>query len=378
MGRNHAIRRAAHVGAALIMAMIVYPVVGMGEQPALTKIGPTLHHPWGMDFLDEDTILVTERRGNLFQINLNTTSADQIGNVPEVYHKRQGGLLDVLVEGDWIYLCYSALLVDGSSTAIARARLDPNRLTLIDRTTIFTANQPKWSGHHFGCRLAIPQAGHHAGYLFASLGDRGDRKNAQDPTVHAGSIIRIHPDGRIPIDNPKIDSWLPEIWSIGHRNPQGMAIHPQTGDVWSHEHGPRGGDEINKIAGDAFSGGINYGWPNVSHGREYATGLPVSEHTSLPGFADPEWVWDPSIAPSGMVFYPQFANMFTDLQGQLLVGSLKLKQLLLLRMANGALINEQVLMDHTIGRVRDVAVAPDGSILLLNDEARGALWRISR
>ncbi len=371
-------RPAALVGTAILMTMIFYPVIGMSKQPALTKIGPTLHHPWGMDFLSEDTILVTERRGNLFQINLNTHSSDQISNVPEVYHKGQGGLLDVLVEGDWIYLCYSALLVGGSSTAIARARLDPNRLTLIDRTTIFKANQPHWSGHHFGCRLAIPQTGDQAGYLFASLGDRGDRKNAQDPAVHAGSIIRIHVDGRIPVDNPKIDGWLPEIWSIGHRNPQGIAIHPDTGDVWSHEHGPRGGDEINKISGDAFSGGINYGWPKVSHGREYATGLPVSEHTSLSGFADPQWVWDPSIAPSGMAFYPQYATMFTDLQGHLLIGSLKFKQLLLVRVANGALIDEQVLMERTIGRIRDVAVAPDGSILLLNDEAAGAMWRISR
>ena len=366
-------KRATLLSVALFLGIAVHPVSGIADQPAITKIGPTLHHPWGMDFLNDDTILVTERRGNLFRINLATGNAHQIGNMPDVYHKRQGGLLDVLVDGEWIYLCYSAVLDGGSSTAIDRARLNTQRRNLINRTTIFTANRPTRSGHHFGCRMAIPQTGQHAGYLFASLGDRGDRNNAQDAAVHAGSMIRIHPDGRIPTDNPKFDNWLPEIWSIGHRNPQGMAIHPDTGDIWTHEHGPRGGDEINRIIG-----GRNYGWPTVSHGREYATGRQVSKHKSLAGYVDPEWVWDPSIAPSGLAFYPYDAAMFPDFQGHILVGSLKFRQLYLVRLANGTPVDEQIVMDRTIGRVRDVTIAPDGRILLLSDEAKGGLYSISR
>ena len=321
------IKRATLLSVALFLGIAVHPVSATADQPTLSKIGPALHHPWGMDFLNDDAILVTERRGNLFRINLATGNAHQIGNMPDVYHKRQGGLLDVLVDGEWIYLCYSAVLDSGSSTAIDRARLDTQSRNLIDRTTIFTANDPTRSGHHFGCRMAIPRTGQQAGYLFASLGDRGDRNNAQDAAVHAGSMIRLHPDGRVPDDNPKRDGWAPEIWSVGHRNPQGMAVHPDSGDIWTHEHGPRGGDEINRITGEPFAGGKNYGWPTVSHGREYATGRQVSKHETRAGYVDPLWVWDPSIAPSGMAFYPQDATMFADMQGHLLVGSLKFRQL---------------------------------------------------
>ena len=370
-------KRVALLGAALFICTMAIAGYGAADKPTLVKIGPTLYHPWGMDFLGNDAVLVSERRGNLFRINLATGSARQIGNIPAVYHNRQGGLLDVLVDGEWVYLCYSAVLTGGSATAIDRARLDADGKNLTNRTAIFTANHPTRSGHHFGCRMVIPRVGSQAGYLFASLGDRGKRDNAQDPGHHAGSIIRLHPDGRIPADNPKIDSWAPEIWSIGHRNPQGMAVNPQNGNIWAHEHGPRGGDEINSIVG-----GENYGWPTVSHGREYATGMRVSKHKSLPGYADPEWVWDPSIAPSGMAFYPHNASMFPAFAGHLLIGSLKFRQLWLLRMSNDKPMDERIVIDGKggdgIGRIRDVAIAPDGSILLLNDEASGGLYRISR
>ena len=369
----HKMKRAALIGVALFVSACASITLASANEPAISKIGPALHHPWGMDFLRDDELLVTERRGNLLQINLTTGNAHQIGNVPDVYHKRQGGLLDVMVHKDWVYLCYSAVLSGGSSTAIDRARLDADSKNLTDRTTIFTANNPSRSGHHFGCRMAIPRTGSQAGYLFASLGDRGDRDNAQDPAHHAGSIIRLHPDGRVPDDNPKRDGWAPEIWSIGHRNPQGMTTDPVAGTIWTHEHGPRGGDEINHIIS-----GKNYGWPTVSHGREYATGVRVSKHESLSGYVDPEWIWDPSIAPSGLAFYPYDATMFPAFQGQLLVGSLKFRQLYLVRMANGTPVDEQIVMDRAIGRVRDVTVAPDGSILLLNDEVTGGVWRISQ
>jgi len=367
------IKRAALMGMALFVSTCASFTLASANEPAISKIGPALHHPWGMDFLRDDELLVTERRGNLLQINLSTGNTHKIGNVPDVYHKRQGGLLDVMVHEDWVYLCYSAVLAGGSSTAIDRARLDADSKNLTDRTTLFSSNYPTSSGHHFGCRMVIPRTGSQAGYLFVSIGDRGDRDNAQNPAHHAGSIIRLHPDGRVPDDNPKHDGWAPELWSTGHRNPQGMTTDSVTGTIWTHEHGPRGGDEINHIVG-----GRNYGWPTVSHGREYATGMRVSKYKSLAGYVDPEWVWDPSIAPSGLAFYPHDAVMFPAFQGHLLVGSLKFRQLWLVRLANGAPINEQIVMDRAIGRVRDVAVAPDGSILLLSDEAKGGLYSISR
>lgn len=373
MVKMHILKSAVLKGAAFFILGILYIHPLLADQPTIKKIGPVLHHPWGMDLLPNGDVLVTERRGNLIRINLTSGIAHQIGNIPDVYHKRQGGLLDILVSGDEIHICYARPDGTRASTAIDRARLDIDKNTLIDRETIFIANNPSRGGVHFGCRLARASTGPDAGYLFASLGDRGKRDNAQAPDHHAGSIIRLFPDGRIPTDNPNQAGWTAETWSIGHRNPQGMTSNPDTGAIWAHEHGPRGGDEINLILR-----GKNYGWPKVSHGREYATGLRVSTYQSLAGYVDPHWVWDPSIAPSGMAFYPHDATMFPDLQGHLLVGSLKFRQLWLVRMVNGIPADESILMDRAIGRIRDVMIAPDGSILLLNDEVQGGLYRISR
>ena len=344
----------------------------------IERIGPTLAHPWGMDFLDQDTVLVTMRGGGLMRIDLGTGTATEITGVPAVFNRRQGGLLDVAVADGQIYLCYSAILDSGSSTAIDRATLAGN--ALIRRQTIFTGNNPTRSGHHFGCRLQVT-----GGMIYASLGDHGTRDNAQDPAAHAGSLIRINRDGSIPDTNPKKAGWAPEIFTIGHRNPQGMAIHPRTGDIWTHEHGPRGGDEINIIR-PAHDGGANFGWPTVSHGREYATGLRVSKHDSLPGYVDPAWVWIPSIAPSGMGFYPDAADgndaavMFPEFKGSLLVGSLKFRRLYLVKLdgKTGLPRSEHVILNGQIGRIRDVAVAPHGpharAILLLGDAVKGGLY----
>ncbi|MEK9936662.1 MAG: PQQ-dependent sugar dehydrogenase, partial [Rhodobiaceae bacterium] len=210
-------------------------------------------------------------------------------------------------------------------------------------------------------------------------------------------IIRLTPDGDAHPGNPHVNDkgkagWAPEIFSIGHRNPQGLAMHPMTGEMWSHEHGPRGGDEIN-ILRPAIDAGANYGWPAVSHGREYATSLRVSRHHSLPGFVDPVWVWVPSIAPSGMAFYPDEARgdgseamspapMFPEWRGHLLVGSLKFRRLYLVEIGDDGLpASERVILDGEIGRIRDVAVGPDGpfagEVFLLSDEAQGGLWRLT-
>ena len=372
------------IRAALFSAALFVPAIASGAAVATTieRIGSPMAHPWGMEFLDHDTVLVTLRGGRLMRIDLTDGRATEITGVPDVFNRRQGGLLDVAMIEGHVYLCYSAVLNGKSSTAIDRAVIEGN--ALVHRQTIFTGNDPARSGHHFGCRLHVT-----GGMIYASLGDRGDRDNAQDPAAHAGSLIRINLDGSIPLNNPRRDGWAPEILSIGHRNPQGMAMHPRTGDIWTHEHGPRGGDEIN-ITRPSRDGGANYGWPTVSHGREYATGRRVSKHNSLPGYVDPVWVWDPSIAPSGMAFYPDVedtnntGSMFPEFQGHLLVGSLKFRRLYLVELdgESGLPASERVIVDGRIGRIRDVAVAPHGphagAILLLSDEAQGGLYIMRR
>ena len=370
-------------------------------QMTLERIGPALAHPWGLEFLTSDTVLVTTRGGALWKIGLSDGAATEITGTPDVYHRRQGGLLDVAAIDGHVYLCYSAVLPGGSATAIDRAVIEGDRL--VRRRTIFTGNAATRSGHHFGCRLHVTGTA-----LWATLGDRGDRDNGQDPTTHAASIIRLTPDGAPHPGNPHfIDSdkagWAPEIFSIGHRNPQGLAMHPMTGEIWAHEHGPRGGDEINILRPGpntpgpntpGTNAGANYGWPAVSHGREYATGMRVSRHDSLPGFVDPVWVWIPSIAPSGMAFYPDEpataitpapifpAPMFPEWRGHLLVGSLKFRRLYLVEIGDDGLpASERVILDGEIGRIRDVAVGPDGpfagAVFLLSDEAQGGLWRLA-
>jgi glucose/arabinose dehydrogenase len=341
----------------------------------IQQIGPSLENPWGMDFINDSELLVTEKKGRIYRINISDGSSSEIHNVPKVSSTLQGGLLDIIYNDGVVYYCYSKDTSKGTVLAIDSANLVNDKL--IKRLTIFESNKPSWSGYHFGCRLEITN-----GKLFASLGERGNRSNSQDASSHAGSIISLNFDGSIPKDNPKLAGWAPENYSIGHRNPQGMKLNPETQEIWSHEHGPKGGDEINIIvAGD------NYGWPLVSHGFEYGTDDKVSEHDSLPGFNDPEWVWIPSIAPSGMDFYPMNSDekvMFTDLQGSLLVGSLKFRRLYSISInKDGLPESESIVIDGTLGRIRDVVVAKDGSILILNDESslskpEGGLYRLFR
>ena len=394
MKTTHTIRAALiaaalFVCAPLAIAILTAPLAAQQMTPAqmvLERVGPKLAHPWGLEFLTSDTVLVTERGGTLWKIGLTDGTATRITGTPDVYARRQGGLLDVAAIDGYVYLCYSAVLPGGSATAIDRAVIDGDRL--VRRRTIFTGNVATKSGHHFGCRLHVTGTA-----LWATLGDRGDRDNGQDATTHAASIIRLTPDGVPHPGNPKRDGWLPEIFSIGHRNPQGLAMHPMTGEMWAHEHGPRGGDEINILRPNPITpdtnrpdtdAGANYGWPKVSHGREYATGMRVSRDDSLPGYVDPVWVWTPSIAPSGMAFYPDdpAGDMFPDWRGHLLVGSLKFRRLYLVGIGDDGLPeSETIILDGAIGRIRDVAVGPDGpfagAVFLLSDEAQGGLYRLT-
>lgn len=353
----------------------LWMVMSLGHASAemrIEQIGADLSHPWGMDFISDNAVLVTTRPGKLYRISLDTGTSTQIGNLPDVAHYGQGGLLDVATDGDEVFLCYAKPTKFGAATAIDKARLSGDQLS--GRMTIFTSNSRHDTAHHFGCRLVLA-----SGALYASLGDRGHRFHAQKPQYHDGSILRLLPDGRPHPDNPKLAGWQEESFTIGHRNPQGLAAHPETGAIWAHEHGPQGGDEINLL-----QKGQNYGWPVVSFGKEYGTDQPVSNVTSRPDMADPLWVWVPSIAPSGMAFYPKEAKMFPELQGSLLIGSLKFKQLYQVRLdTTGMPIDETVILDKTLGRIRDVAVARDGSILVLNDansrtKPVGGLYRITR
>ena len=329
------------------------------------KIGPNLSHPWGISFLDNNNVIITERGGHLSIINLKTGKLSKINNTPKVFNVGQGGLLDVHVErldGKInIYLCYSKFDPPVKSyTILEKSVLKENSLN--DNKIIFSTKVSSGLPIHYGCRIAISE--HH---IYLSLGERGQRHKAQNPEFYEGSIIRLNLNNDKVDINPFNPKWLNEIFSIGHRNPQGLAINQIDQKIWSHEHGPQGGDEINII-----EGGENYGWPKVTQGEEYGGGE-IGEF-SLPQFKDPIWVWTPSIAPSGLVFYN--GKMFPELNNHLLVGSLKFKQIYALEIKNNKPISEIKILKKNYGRIRDIEIMSDGSILFITDENKGGLYRI--
>jgi len=250
-------------------------------------------------------------------------------------------------------------------TAVARGRLEGMRLN--DTEVLFRLAPKSSTSHHFGSRLVFDRQGH----LFITLGDRGDRPRAQDLADHAGSVIRLNDDGSIPADNPLVGRTdaRPEIYSYGHRNIQGASLHPESGRLWTHEHGPQGGDEINLP-----EAGMNYGWPVITYGVNYGIGTRIGEGTEKPGMAQPLYYWDPSIAPSGMAFYQ--GDAFPAWQGDLFVGSLKFRLLVRLRIQNGKVVHEERMLKGELGRIRDVRLGPDGLLYLLTDEDDGRLIRL--
>ena len=274
-----------------------------------------LDHPWSAAFLPDGRILVTERPGRLRVIADGRLQAAPISGVPTVVARGQGGLLDVVLHPDyadngWLYLSFAAASLRGAHTAVVRARLNGNRL--VDLKTIFKADNVAGGSVHFGGRLAFGGDGK----LYVTLGERGKSDRAQDLDNHNGTTVRLNDDGTVPPDNPFLNTAgaLPETYSYGHRNPQGMARHPVSGDIWLNEHGPKGGDEINIVRP-----GVNYGWPVITFGRAYS-GLPMGEGSAKPGMAQPILHWTPSIAPSGMAFYT--GDKFPAWRGNLFVGSL--------------------------------------------------------
>jgi glucose/arabinose dehydrogenase len=337
-----------------------------------------LAQPWGMAWLPDGRMLVTEKRGTLRVVENGRLRPAPVAGLPEVAQHGQGGLLDVALHPDyakngWVYWSYNAENAEGHGTEVARGKLAADATRVTDVQVIFRLLPKSGAGQHFGSRLVFDRAG----FLYITLGDRGDStgkgrdQRAQKLDDHAGSVIRLHDDGRVPADNPfvKTPGARPEIYNYGHRNMQGAALHPGTGRLWTHEHGPQGGDEVN-----LEQAGANYGWPVITYGANYVIGTKIGEGTQKPGMAQPLHVWVPSIAPSGMAFYG--GERFPRWRGSLFVGALKAQTLVRLSLDGEKVVGEERLFEGAFGRIRDVRQGPDGLIYLLTDSGNGQLIRL--
>jgi len=324
----------------------------------LELIVPELDIPWGLAMLPDKTLLITEKSGSI--IHFKEGTKHEVSKVPETYLRGQGGLMGIAIHPDFasnkrVYFTQSSSVdsdEEGGNTALFSAILSDDELT--DVKLLHKAQPNTRVGRHFGSRIVFDNEG----YLYFSVGDRGRRDdNPQNLTRDGGKVYRLHDDGTIPSDNPfvKTDGAVKAVFSYGHRNPQGMVLHPETGAIWTHEHGPLGGDEINIIRA-----GANYGWPKITYGKNYS-GTTITKDTALPGMEQPLYYWIPSIAPSGMAFVS--GEVYPEWEGSLLVGSLKFKYLeRLIIEDNKVVYREKVAED--IGRVRDVIMGVDGYIYI--------------
>jgi len=330
-----------------------------------------LVHPWSLAFLPDGRMLVTERPGRMRIVGRDGRLSPALAGVPRVHAGGQAGLLDVILDRDYaadrtIYFCYN--VNSGGAAAVARARLvDGETPRLDDVKVIFTQQGPGGSNNH-GCRIAQAADGN----LFVTLGDHFEPRNeAQNLANHNGKIIRIRPDGSVPSDNPFVgrSSAKPEIWAYGSRNAQGLAFNPADGKLWEHEHGPRGGDEVNII-----EKGKNYGWPMIGYGIDYS-GAKIHESSHKPGMEQPLWYWVPSIAPSGMAFYT--GDLFPAWKGNLIVGALRAQLLVRLELDGDKVVKEERVLQEVNERIRDVRMGPDGALWLLTDNAAGRILRLA-
>jgi glucose/arabinose dehydrogenase len=340
----------------------------------VTTIVGGLANPWGLAFLPDGRMLVTERPGRLRIATMDGKLSPPVQGVPAVFARGQGGMHDVILDRGYaqnqtIYFCYAEPADGGARTTMARARLnDEGQPRLTDVRPIFRQQGPLSSGNHFGCRMVqMPD-----GNLFLTTGDHYTyRDQAQLLDNHLGKIIRVRPDGSAPSDNPFVGKGgaLPEIWSYGHRNSQGAAINPASGKFWMHEHGPRGGDEIN-----IPEAGKNYGWPVIGYGIDYS-GAKIHEATQKPGMEQPIRQWTPVIAPSGMAFYQ--GNLFPAWKGNLFIGGLATRMLVRLELDGEKVVKEERLL-HDLGeRIRDVRQGPDGALYLVTDNSAGRILRVA-
>jgi aldose sugar dehydrogenase len=329
-----------------------------------------LEHPWALAFLPDGRMLVTERQGRLRIVDKNGRVSEPLGGVPEVQAAGQGGLLDVAVDPDFadnrlVYLSYSEPGEGGAGTSVARGRLGEGRL---EDVKVIYRQQPKVEGNgHFGSRLVFTEDGK----LFVTQGDRmAYREQAQNLGSGLGKLVRINPDGSIPDDNPFVgkEGVRPEIYSYGHRSMQAAALHPETGQLWTVEHGARGGDELNHP-----EAGKNYGWPVITYGRDYS-GASIGEGTAKEGMEQPVYYWDPVIAPSGAVWYT--GDRYPGWRGSLLVGSLQPGALVRLTVDNGRVTGEERYLGDLGYRIRDVQQGPDGYLYLVTDQNNGRVLRV--
>jgi glucose/arabinose dehydrogenase len=364
--------RSLFLAAALLQAL---PSAAADALRAVT-VAQGLVNPWSLAFLPDGRMLVTEKPGRLRVVEADGKLGAPLAGLPAISVGGQCGLLDVLLDpkfadNRFIYFSYAEPASggeSGNSTAVARAKLGDNALT--DVRVIFR-QQPKYSSSaHCGGRLVFARDGK----LFVTLGDRFARKDdAQTLNNHHGKVVRIEPDGQVPKDNPFVGraGALPEIWSLGHRNVQGGALHPSTGELWTHEHGPQGGDEVN-----VTEAGRNYGWPLLTYGRNYGSGTRIGEEGPQPGYEQSLKVWVPSIAPSGMAFLT--SERYPGWKGSLFVGALRGEMLVRLTLDGRKVTGEERLLTELKERIRDVRQGPDGRLYLLTDSGNGRILRLER
>ena len=345
------------------------------ETIRIVTVTPGLAHPWGLAFLPDGRMLVTERTGRLRIVGRDGKLAPQpVAGLPKIEEYGQGGLLDVALhprfgENGLVYLSYAERGDGGYGTAVLRGRLAATgENARLDAVQVIYRQEPKSrAGRHFGSRLVFDRAG----FLFVTQGDRGEMERAQNLGDLAAKVVRLHDDGRVPSDNPFVGKpgARPEIFTVGNRNVQGAALHPVTGELWSHEHGPQGGDEVNVLRN-----GVNYGWPVITYGVNYGIGTRIGEGTAKPGMAQPLHYWVPSIAPSGMAFYT--GDGFPAWRGDLFVGALRDQLLVRLRLDGEKVVKEERMLQGAVGRIRDVRQGPDGYLYLLTDSSSGAIIRL--
>ncbi|SFR75565.1 Glucose/arabinose dehydrogenase, beta-propeller fold [Marinobacter daqiaonensis] len=361
------------VMAAVALTLLPLACAAQNRAPSadfeLETVARGLEHPWAIAFLPDGHQLVTERAGRLRVIEDGELVEQPVSGVPELVVSGQGGLLDLQLHPDFkqnrvLFLSYAHRNGAGMTTRVARGEYRDRRLHNV--TVIFEAEPRSSTSRHFAGRMAIPDDG----YLYIAVGDRGRKDRAQDFSDDAGGVHRITLQGEVPDDNPFLDreDASPTLYTKGNRNIQGMTLHPETGAIWSHEHGPRGGDEINII-----EAGTNYGWPEITYGIDYS-GVPITDRTRKEGMAQPLHYWDPSIAPSGMAFYT--GDDFPQWRGDLFVGALKMRKLVRLEFDGTEVTNEEDLLTGFDERIRDVAMGPDGHLWLLTDAPDGRVIRI--
>ncbi len=378
-GFEHAVRRVAAIVSIHFLllsapgALAAPEAVGGNTELRVHIVAEGLQSPWALAFLPDARMLITERAGRMRIVDADGGISDALKGVPRVHAQGQGGLLDVVLSSEFerdrtIFFSYAEPTSNGARTAVSRAELDLPGMRLRAVERIFAQNDDPGGGHHFGSRLVVGSGG----MLFVTLGDRNQmRERSRRLDSHLGKIVRIAPDGSAPRDNPFVGrrGALDEIWTYGHRNVQGAALHPDSGALWIHEHGPRGGDEVNIIRA-----GADYGWPDITHGRNYVTRLPFGEATEREGVESPVHYWVPtSIAPSGMAFYT--GESIPEWRGNLFIGALAGRKLVRLELDGERVVAEHALLEDMGSRIRDVRMGPDGHLYLL-DESHGRILRL--